>query len=660
MKKLLLPVFASSIIFVISVTAQDVMLLVPEVNHERQITTDETHVFEIDVPSDQFVVGEANQLTIDVVVTVYHPDGRLLDTFDSPARGPEPFQFESVQAGLHRIEVTPFAEETGQYVMQILLVEPVASTPEGKVDQLMAFYNKSTPGGVIAVIKSGDVVFSKGYGMANLEYGIPNTPHTPYHMASVSKQFTAFAVAMLADQGRLSLDDEIHKHFPELADFGQTITLRHLLTHTSGLRDQWNLWMMAGGRMDDVIRQEDLFRLIERQKELNFDPGAEYTYSNTGYMLLAEVVTRVAGEDFGDWMQEHVFGPLEMTSTQIYDDHERLVEGRAYSYANSAEGIKKAVLSYANAGATSLFTTAEDLAHWLRNFRTAEVGGPAVIEQMQERGVLVSGDTLGYALGIGIGTYRGLRRIQHGGADAGYRTMLTYYPEIDAGVVVLSNYGSFNTGQMANNVADAFFTEHMEPVEQAPADPVPEAGVTIASDLLDAYAGEYALNEGPILQIVRTDDVLYAQVEGQPRVLLTALADTLFRIDVPGEDVRISFHVEPDGSVERGTVHQQSDSPFRRIEPWEPDVESLASFTGKYDSPELETFYSVIVDGDQLVARHRRHGDITLTPTEEDTFEASEWFFGTVLFERDDAGRITGMRVSNGRVRNLLFEKQGE
>ncbi|HUG38893.1 MAG TPA: serine hydrolase [Longimicrobiales bacterium] len=458
--------------------------------------------------------------------------------------------------------------------------ESLASTPGQRVDEIMADYRGDTPGGVVAVMRTGEIVFARGYGLANVEYGIPNTPTTPYHMASVSKQFTAFAIAMLADEGRLSLDDDVRAHIPELADFGETITLRHLLTHTSGLRDQWTLWAMSGGRMDDVIRQEDLLGLILLQRALNFPPGSEFLYSNTGYTLLAEVVERVTGEDFGAWMRANVFEPLGMRSTQIYDDHQRIVPGRAYSYREGDDGLAKAVLSYANAGATSLFTTAHDLARWLRNFRTGEVGGAGVMARLQERGVLTTGDTLGYALGIGVGDYRGLRRIQHGGADAGYRTLLAYYPDIDAGVIVLANTASFNTGEVATEVAEAFFGGEMAAAEPQSAD----------------------------------------------------MADTADATGVP---------------VAREV-----------LERWTPDATELAAYAGRYYSPELETAYTIAMVDGALVARHRRHGDIPLTPTERDTFRARRWFLDQVTFERDRAGAVTGMRGSAGRVRDLRFERQ--
>ncbi len=293
----------------------------------HELKTGETHVYGLAAEKGQFVLGEAFQASVDVAVTVTDPDGEPVGTFDGPARGPESIQFQTRKAGLYRISIAPFKDEQGEYSIRILRQEPLAETPAGKVDQMMAAYRADTPGGVVAVVRGGEIVFGAGYGLANVEYGAPNAKSTPYHMASVSKQFTAFAVVLLSLEGKLGLDDDVRKYLPEVPDFGHAITLRHLLNHTSGIRDQWALWAMSGGRMDDVIRQQDLMRLVTRQRELNFEPGAEHLYSNTGYMLLSEVVTKASGRPFGEWMKANVFEPLGMSSTQIYDDHERLVPG---------------------------------------------------------------------------------------------------------------------------------------------------------------------------------------------------------------------------------------------------------------------------------------------------------------------------------------------
>ncbi|MGH7476975.1 MAG: serine hydrolase domain-containing protein [Longimicrobiales bacterium] len=366
-----------------------------------------------------------------------------------------------------------------------------------RVDSLFAEWTApGSPGAAVAVLKDGEIVLERGYGLAQLEHEVPITPATVFHVASVSKQFTAFAIALLAQRGELSLDDDVRTHLPELPDLGARVTLRHLIHHTSGVRDQWELLGMAGWRLDDVITKEHVLALMRRQRELNFPPGSEYSYSNMGYTLLAEVVERVGGMPFPEFLAEHVFRPLGMTRTHMHDDHEHIVPGRAYSYRGGPEDEwRNAVLSYANAGATSLFTTAGDLARWLRNYETAEVGGADAIAQMKQRGVLTSGDTIDYAFAIGRGEYRGRETWGHGGADAGFRAMVLHIPEERLGVVVLSNVAPFDPGGMAQRVADVWLgdvapaEDEAERASEAQREaPVPR---TVTTAELAAYAGTY-------------------------------------------------------------------------------------------------------------------------------------------------------------------------
>ncbi|HET9532790.1 MAG TPA: serine hydrolase domain-containing protein, partial [Blastocatellia bacterium] len=303
------------------------------------------------------------------------------------------------------------------------------------------------------VVKDGSVIYKRGYGSANLEYNIPISPSTIFHVASVSKQFTAFAINLLASQGKLSLDDDIRKHLPEVPDFGKKITIRHLIHHTSGLRDQWELLAMAGWRLDDVITKEHILKMVRHQKELNFDPGQEYLYSNMGYTLLAVIVERVTGQTFRQWTHENIFKPLGMTDTHFHDDHQMIVRNRAYSYAPEREsGFRLAALNYANVGATSLFTTVEDLAKWMQNFEDMKLGGRGVIEQMYQQGVLNTGQKIDYAFALGIGKYRGLRTVGHSGGDAGYRSHVVWFPEQRFAVAVLSNLATFNPVRLSQQV----------------------------------------------------------------------------------------------------------------------------------------------------------------------------------------------------------------
>lgn len=393
-------------------------------------------------------------------------------------------------------------------------VAPADAHRISRVDSLFAEWTvPGSPGASVAVLKDGRIVLERGYGLAQLEYEMPNTPSTVFHVASVSKQFTAFAIALLERQGRLSVHDDVRIHIPEFPDLGETVTLWHLIHHTSGVRDQWELLGMAGWRLDDVITKDHVLSLMERQRELNFPPGSEYLYSNMGYTLLAEVVERVSGQRFPDFLEAQVFEPLGMTRTHMHDDHEHVVPGRAYSYRGGPEdGWRNAVLSYANAGATSLFTTAGDLARWLRNYETAEVGGPGVIERMRERAVLTSGDTIGYAFAIGRGEHRGRETWSHGGADAGFRSFVLHVPEEGLGVVVVSNAASFNSGRMAHEVADLWLGDAVTADEEEESDGAEEAGrerqerPTPSPAELAAYAGTYYSPELDVLYHVELGD----------------------------------------------------------------------------------------------------------------------------------------------------------
>jgi hypothetical protein len=293
---------------------------------EREIAAGETHRYRVDLETDQFLFVAVEQQGIDLVVRVLGPSGEELDEVDSPngSWGLEAVAFFPSGSGIHQIEVAPLEEEeseSGGYEITLERLEPAATTESGRVDQLFAQWDRAgSPGASVAVARGDSVLFEKGYGYAQLEYGIPITPATIFHVASVSKQFTAFAIAMLANQGKLSLDDDIREHLPYVPDFGVAITPRHLIHHISGMRDQWNLLALAGWRLDDVITKEQVIRLVERQQELNFEPGAEYLYCNTGYTLLADIVEHITGQPFPEWMAENVFQPLAMNSTHFHDD----------------------------------------------------------------------------------------------------------------------------------------------------------------------------------------------------------------------------------------------------------------------------------------------------------------------------------------------------
>ncbi len=369
-----------------------------------------------------------------------------------------------------------------------------------QVDALFADWDRpNEPGAALAVIRNGKILYKHGYGMANLEYAVPIRPATIFHVASLSKQFTSFAINLLALEGKLSLDDELHTHFPEFGDFGRKITLRHLRHHTSGLRDQWDLLQLAGWRMEDVITEQDILNLAWKQQELNFEPGAEYLYCNTGYTLLAVTVKRVSGQSLREFTQERIFTPLGMTNTHFHDDHRMLVPNRAYSYAprTGLEGFEHRVLSFSNVGTTSLFTTVEDLARWDNNFYEPKAGGAEAVALLHERFKLNDGSTIGYSAGLMHGEYRGLKTVGHSGADAGFRSNMLRFPDQRFTVIVLANRGDANPGALSYKVADLYLADSLGPAaRETPGQPeAPIAQLSLEAAQLEDYTGDFFSDE---------------------------------------------------------------------------------------------------------------------------------------------------------------------
>jgi CubicO group peptidase (beta-lactamase class C family) len=634
---------------------------------ERSLSGGESHAYSVALDLGQFLFVTVEQHGIDVAVTLKDPTGAIalaVDNWNGP-RGLEPVALSPELPGQYSIEIRSPDENSGpgRYAITLERLEPVATDLAGRIDQMFATWDRpGSPGAAIAVVQDGEIIFQRGYGLANLEYDVQTTPSTVFHVASVSKQFTAFAITMLAVQGSLSLDDDIRWYIPELHDFGHTITTRHLLHHTSGLRDQWNLLALAGWRLDDVITRDQILRLIARQRELNFEPGTEYLYCNTGFTLLAEIVSRVTGQPFPDWTAEHMFRPLGMTDTHFHYDHETIVPNRAYSYQfDTAGGFRKSVLSYANVGATSLFTTVADLAKWTTNFETGAVGGPEVIRLMRTRGVLNSGDTLDYAFGQAIGSYKGLRALSHSGADAGFRSYLLRFPHQRVSVAVLSNFASFDAGRMARQVADFYLADQFnaDVMDDAVAAERSVAPVEVDPQLLDGYVGDYELQPGLIVTITSTGGQLFADATGRRQVRLVATSDT--RFFVADTDIYIDFERNGDGTASRLTLVQEGQATAaRKIEPFDAAAVPLAEYAGEFYAEELGTTYTLVVADTTLSATHVRHDPITLTPISPDAFTGSTWFLTRLVFERNDAGMVTGFSASSGRVRNLWFVKQGQ
>ena len=400
-------------------------------------------------------------------------------------------------------------------------------TLEARVDQLFAEWNRpDSPGAAFAVTRDGKVIYQQGYGMANLEYDIPITTTTIFDIASVSKQFAAFAIVTLSDEGEFSLDDDIGTYLPDLPDFGHTITIRHLLHHTSGLRDWVQSLVIAGVGMEDVISFRHILKMARHQRALNFEPGSEFLYSNTGYNLLAEIVEKVTGDSFREWTDTNIFKPLDMTDSHFHDDHQMILKNQAYSYQAAENGeFKHAVNNTTALGSSSLYSTVEDLAKWILNFDNTRIGEQTVIEQMHQRGVLNNGEQIDYAFGLNIGEYRGLKTIGHSGSWRGFRSHLMRFPDQKFGVVILCNLDTFNPLNLAEKVADIYLADLLAPVEASEPNKAVESNEDVESEplvsaQLTEFEGDYYTEELDttytigvrgnqlVVQHIRHDDIL--------------------------------------------------------------------------------------------------------------------------------------------------------
>lgn len=539
----------------------------------------------------------------------------------------------------------------------LVLLPALGSTQElpdsisQKIDRIFSQFTPFTPGAAIAIMQNGKVVFEKGYGRASLEYNAAIEPKTIFHIASESKQFVAFSILLLQQEGKLNVSDDIRQYLSFVPDFGHKITINHLIHHTSGLRDQWQLLANAGWQLDDVITQEQVLKLVSRQKALNFIPGEEYMYCNTGYTLLAEIVKQVSGQSLRQFTRERIFEPLGMRNSFFYDDYEEVVPGRAYSYYRNNKGYSKAVLSYSIVGATSLFTTVQDEMRWLRNFETGQVGGKELIEKMYQTGVLNNGNTLSYAYALNIGKYLGYQQIGHGGADAGYRSYACRFPETGLSIAIFSNLGSVSPNYLANRVAALFLT----PIVQQPAK---QSGQFAPESFHRLLAGDYYSHRGIPGKLRWQNGKLINTANGMSseykflasqnnRYLLSDSSATLIILrDKPGDSIQ-EFELET----------KTASIKFYR-QPAKPQ-QITAAFAGRYCNDETEACYTITEKNGQLLLTHRKFQDVPLTWFGPDQFTSPHWWMNHIRFLRKK-GRIIGFEVNGGRILHLLYTKQKE
>ncbi len=523
------------------------------------------------------------------------------------------------------------------------LVPP--SDAKAKVDEVFSRLNRTdTPGCAVAASIDGITVLNAAYGMADLEHGLALTPETIFEPGSVTKQFTAAAVLLLAQQGKLSIDDPVRKYIPELPDYGTPITIRHLLNHTSGLRDWGSVEAISGWpRTTRVYTLAHVLDIVSRQRALNYPPGTEYSYTNTGFNLAAILVGRVAGKPFTEFTREAIFTPLGMTSTQWRDDFRRIVRNRAIAYSQDGNRILMDMPFedvYGNAG---LLTTVGDLLRWNQNFTDAKVGGRALIQAQLQRGRLTDGRTIAYAAGLMVLHFRGLPEISHSGSTAGYQAWLGRYPEQGLSIALLCNVTSSNPAQLGHRIAEIFLGSV---IQQRPVAPAP-----LDISALQAKTGLYrSIRDHQTLSV----DLKDGQLEIEGRGVLKPVSANAFTLGA--DTTRAEFDVDSLGKVLRLRIVTELDEGnfYEKVERARPSRADLESTTGEYTSDEAEVTLRVALEEDGLVILRRPDTKIPLTPTYQDGFSSS---LGSVRFMRDPAGRIIELSIGEQRVWDMRFRR---
>lgn len=540
-----------------------------------------------------------------------------------------------------------------------LAAQSAAAPDAPAVDSIFRdFAGRSTPGCAVGVSRRGQVVQERAFGMAELEHGVANTPETIFEAGSVSKQVTAAAVVLLALDGRLSLDDDVRKHLPELPDYGTRITLRHLLNHTSGLRDWGSIAALGGWPRGTRAYTNDLvLDIARRQQALNYAPGSYWSYTNTGFNLLALIVGRVSGVPLAEFTRTRLFAPLGMTHTSWRDDYTRVVPGRAVAYARAAgDGFRMDMPFESAYGNGGLLTTPADLLRWTANLEGgAVVGGPRFVAEMHRQGTLTSGRVVEYASGLFVTHYRGLPEVSHSGSTAGYRAFLSRYPAQGLAVAVLCNAAHANATQLAHRVADAY-------LDGTPGIAATAAGVRTASSSaragtvrVETLAGTYrSARDGGVMRLQARDGVLRTAT-GTP---LTAAGPGRFVLGGPDGAVLV-FDAAPAAGARTPFRLVAPDGDTLRYEPlpaFAPGAAELAAYAGTYRSDEADHTVTVAVEDGALRVRDRYGRPLaTLAPLSPDAFGDERL---GVRFLRDAAGAITALSVRESRAWDVRFQRQ--
>lgn len=536
-------------------------------------------------------------------------------------------------------------------------VAQISPDTVARIDSLFEDVNRSDgPGCALGVVRDGRLAYANGYGSSNLDYRRPITPETNFYMASVSKHAVAAAALVAERKGLLSLDDPVRKWLPEFPEYeGPTITIRHLIHQTSGLRGRSSLVALADMQFPHVREMEDYLDLIYRQEGLNFEPGSDYGYSNTNYLLLARIVGEAAGSSLREFADENLFEPLGMHDTHFHDDREHIIRNRAVGYARAEHGYRMIHnWEWEHVGSGGWYSNIEDLARWDRNFDTEAVGGDGFADRMTTRGRLTNGDTTDYAFGLHVTEYRGLRTVEHAGSHEGFRTFYRRFSGADLSTIVLCNFESADPVDRGSSVADILLADQLTSEEGTGDRGEGDASSDrVSNHILERLEGNYRSPE--------TLQYIAFRVGGDGLVLdglggeypLRYLGPNRFRtVGVPDEWVFSGSEAERPRQV---VHHWGGETTFRRAEIASYSEAELAAFEGRYHSDELGVDYRMVATGDSLQGVVGTHAPETLRAGVQDEFR---WGGAVIRFMRSEQGEVTGFTVNTDRAQGIRFERR--
>ncbi|MCX6564011.1 MAG: serine hydrolase [Candidatus Aminicenantes bacterium] len=527
-------------------------------------------------------------------------------------------------------------------------------SPSEKMDKLFDFWNRlDQPGFAVVVVKEGQVLYQKVFGLACQEHGVAITPNTVFNIATAAKPFVGQAVALLEKQGKLSLDDDVRKHIPEFPDFSIPVKLRHLLFQTSGLRD-WLSVLQLSGRDKEEVTFEQVLKIVKAQKQPAFPPGDRFQDSNTNYDLLAETIKRVSGRPFSDWSWENIFKPLKMTRTQFRDNYRSILDDQAFTYNFTRREYLRGIDNLSLAGSHSLFASIADLSKWLLNLETGQVGGQDIVAKMFTAGRLNNGQSSGFGYGLKIETGPGRPQVSQTGNWAGSGAVLAYFPDLKFGFALLANWDYTPVDGFVQGIIESYLPAAAEPEKKSPPTEAKKA-VKVSPEKLDSYAGDYRLAPGQVFAISRAGDHLILSVPGA-KFPLTALSETEFLLAVA--DARITFQKNKEGKVQQFVWKQGGDEQTApKIVLVKPTPQELQEFAGSFFNAELDLRYAVELRGDTLIVKAPGQNDIRLAPDEKDHFTTSSRVLPMVIFQRDGQNRVIGFIIDSDPVRDLVFKK---